>query len=92
MGEIKMQPGPIAEGIANLRSSIQALDTSFAEKIEGENKLDMVHAFNEIKTGYDELLKQFETLFMNNIQATEDAVADFQETERTVAGDIRLMK
>lgn len=54
--------------------------------------MNLVESFNEIKQHYDELLAQYETLFINNVQSTDDSVAEFQETERRVAGDIKLMK
>lgn len=91
-GEIKVTREPVDAGITQLRSSIQALETTFAEIIEGDNKLTMVESFNEIKQHYDKLLAQYETLFINNVQSTDDSVAEFQETERRVAGDIKLMK
>lgn len=91
-GEIKVQRAPVEKGIAELRASIQALETSFAKEIQGQNKLDVVNTFNEIKSEYDQLLSQFETLFINNVQSTEDAVASLQETEQRVAADIRIMK
>lgn len=88
--EIKLDPILIDKGFADLRSSIEALETSFATEIEGENKLAMISAFNEIKQEYEALLRQFEALFLSNIQSAEDAVALFQETERLLSNAIKL--
>jgi len=88
--EIKLDPILIDKGFADLRSSIEALKTSFATEIEGENKLEMVSAFNEIKQEYEALLSQFEALFLSNIQSAEDAVALFQETEQLLSNAIKL--
>lgn len=54
--EIYLNPNSIDDALADLRSAIEALETSFAKEIEGENKLKMVNSFNEIKQEYDELL------------------------------------
>ncbi|MGY0691364.1 YwqI/YxiC family protein [Virgibacillus sp. FSP13] len=88
--EIKLQPDKIDKGIADLRSSAEALKTTFAKEIDGENELDMVTTFNEIKKDYDELLSQFKALFLNNVQAADEAVDDFLEKEKQVAEAIEM--
>ncbi|WHX26448.1 YwqI/YxiC family protein [Virgibacillus halodenitrificans] len=88
--EIKLQHAPVEKGIAEMRSSIEAMDSSLSSEIDGDNKLDMVDAFNEIKLEYDELLSQFEALFLHNVQATEEAVANIRETEQKIASDMKV--
>ncbi|WP_106496236.1 YwqI/YxiC family protein [Lentibacillus sp. Marseille-P4043] len=88
--EIKFQPDKIDKGIADLHSSAEELKTTFAKEIEGENELDMVTAFNEIKRDYDELLSQFKALFLNNVQAANEAVENFLEKEKEVAEAIEM--
>ncbi|GGB56374.1 hypothetical protein F3157_10205 [Virgibacillus dakarensis] len=88
--EIKLQPDKIDKGIADLRSSVEELKTTFAKEIEGQNKLDMVTAFNEIKKDYDQLLSQFKALFLNNVQAADEAVKDFLEKEKEAAEAIEM--
>ncbi|WP_200416784.1 YwqI/YxiC family protein, partial [Virgibacillus salexigens] len=86
--EIKLQQTPVEYGIAELRTSIQELNTSFPREIDGENQLRMLRSFNEIKREYEELLNQFEALFVANVNATENAITKLQETEQQVANDI----
>ncbi|MYL57878.1 hypothetical protein GLW20_10195 [Virgibacillus halodenitrificans] len=88
--EIKLQHAPVEKGIAEMRSSIEAMDSSLSSEVDGDNKLDMVDAFNEIKLEYDELLSQFEALFLRDVQATEEAVANIRETEQKVASDMKV--
>lgn len=90
--EIRLVDSPVQEQISELRSSIQALDMSFSEAIEGDNQLDMVTVFNEIKEDYETLLTQFEALFMSNVNATEEAVEALKETDRQVANNFQMMK
>ncbi|HZW68608.1 MAG TPA: YwqI/YxiC family protein [Pseudogracilibacillus sp.] len=90
--EIRVNSAAIQERIADLRSSIQALDTVFSKEIEGDNQLDMVDAMNEIKQDYENLLVQFEALFVSNIDSTVDAVNTIEETDQHIAQGITLAK
>ncbi|MBP1970605.1 hypothetical protein J2Z83_002741 [Virgibacillus natechei] len=87
--EIKVQPDAANRGITDMRSSTSAIPTTFAKEIEGENKLDMVREYNEIKQEYDDLLTQFENIFHQHLQASEEAVEKYQETDQHVANAIR---
>ena len=90
--EIRVNSAPIQERIADLRSSIQALDTVFSKEIEGDNQLDMVNAMNEIKQDYENLLVQFEALFLSNVDSTIDAINTMKETDQQIAQGITLAK
>lgn len=90
--EIKIDATSIDRAFTDLHASIEALETSFAREIEGQNKLEMVSSFNEIKKEYDALLTQFRMLFLTNVQAADKSIKTLQETERKVAQNIRLLK
>ena len=87
---IKLEDVIINQNITELRSSAQALDTTFSKLIEGGNKLDLVETYNEIKQQYDELLSQYKALLLKNIQSTEESIDKLIETDQMVASDIRL--
>lgn len=89
--EIKVAADPIKSALSNLRSSINALETTFSEEFEEGNELETVDQCNEIKTYYDELFASYESLLINNIESTDDAVATLQETERMIGNDIRIL-
>ena len=88
---IKYEDKIVNQGINDLRNAIQALESSFAKNIEGDNKLEMVEAFNEIKQQYDELFAQYEALFLRNVESTKKSTDKLIETDKTVASDIRLL-
>lgn len=88
--EIKLEDSSVQERITELQSSIQGLDMSFSEAIEGDNNLDMVTKFNEIKEDYEELLSQFEALFIDNVSKTEEAIESLKETDRNVASNFQI--
>ena len=88
--EIKVQPVAANRGIADMRSSATAIPTTFAEEIKGENDLDTVREYNEIKQEYDDLLTQFEKVFHQHLQAAGEAVEKYEETDQHVANAIRL--
>jgi len=87
---ITIKPVKARQELDSLRSSIEALKTSFANDIEGENDLDMVTAFNEIRQEYEELLDTISTLFLENVQSADDAVGAMEETDQKIAGAIKL--
>jgi len=87
---IKLEDVIINQNITELRSSAQALDTTFSKLIEGGNKLDLIETYNEIKQQYDELLSQYKALLLKNIQSTEESIDKLIETDQMVANDIRL--
>ena len=89
--EIKIEFSPIEKALIDLRTSINALDTTLAEEFEEGNELEMVDECNEIKTYYDELFASYEALLIHNIESTDDAVETIQEIERVIGINIRLL-
>lgn len=83
--EIKVNPSIVDDAITDMRTSIEALEASFAREIQGDNNLDMVDSFNELKIEYEELLTQYKALFLNNIQSTEESVASIRKLEQDIA-------
>jgi uncharacterized protein YukE len=88
--EIKVQPVAANRGIADMRSSASAMPTTFAKEIKGENDLDAVREYNQIKQEYDDLLAKFANVFQQHLQATGEAVEKYEETDQHVANAIRL--
>jgi len=88
--EIKVQPVAANRGITAMRSASDAMPTTFAEVIEGENNLDMVEEYNEIKKEFDELLSQFENVFRRHVQTAEKAIEKYQETDEHAAKGITM--
>lgn len=88
---IKLEILRVNQGISELRSSIQAMETTFSKLIEGDSKLEMVEDFNQIKQQYDELLTQYEALFLRNVQSTKTSTDKLIETDQMVASDIRAL-
>lgn len=83
--EIKYDTSTIKQATSEMRSSVQSLDATFGTVIEGAIKLDMVESLNEIKERYDELFAKYETLFINNVQATDKSVDEMERTDQVVA-------
>lgn len=87
---INLEPILIRHRIDSLRSSIGAMETSFSSEIEGENDLDMVTAFNEIKQEYEELLSTISSLFLENVQSADNAVKSMEETDQRLSNLIKI--
>lgn len=88
---IKLDVSRVNESINELRSSIESLETTFSETIEGDNKLEMVELYNEFKQQYDNLLAQYQALFIKNVQSTQKSADELVKADQTVASDIRLL-
>src|SRR5699024_417296 len=87
---IKLEDVIENQNITELRSSAQALDTTFPQLIQGGTELVLVETYNEIKQQYDELLTQYNALLLKNIQSSEESIDMLIETDQMVASDIRL--
>jgi len=85
--EIKVTPA-INSGISDMRSSAGGVPKTFAQTIDGDNQLDMAEEYNEIKQELDDLLTKFERVFQQHLQATEEAVESYMETDEQLAAQI----
>lgn len=90
--EIRVQPDVANRGITDMQSSVSAMPTTFAKEIKGENNLNAVREYNEIKQGYDALLTQFGKVFYQHLQAAGEAVEKYQETDQRVANAIEMKR
>lgn len=86
--EIKIDTKVIDEVLADLRTTIESLESSLGKEIEGENNMDIVDTFNEIKQEYEDLLIQYKSFFIRNIEVTEKSIASMKETEQWIANTI----
>lgn len=89
--EISIDPGKVHEGINKLKSSIQALETTFSKDIGGDSKLDMVEEVNECKQKYDQILERYQTLFLRNVQSTRKSTDEMVDADQTVASKISML-
>jgi len=90
--EIKLVDAPIEAALAELKSSIQSMDTTFAKNIEDENTLDIVNKMNEMKATFEEIVTMYQALLVNNVDGTKDSIEAFKETEASLANSIQLLK
>ena len=87
-GEIKINRIP-KEEIDKVKSTIEALEKSIAKEIEGSNNLEIVDMFNEIKTEYDDLLSLYESVVLNNVEATRDSINQYLEADSRIGQEIK---
>lgn len=90
--EIKLVDAPVEKALAELKSSIQAFETSFSKGEKGDNSLEMVEKVNEIKQTFEEIAKSYQELLLNNSEATKQATAQLKETEASMASAFHLLK
>ena len=90
--EIKLVDAPIEAALAELKSSIQLMDTTFSKEIEGENVQDMVNKLNEMKASFEEIVTMYQALLVSNVDGTKDSIEAFKEMESSLANSIQLLK
>jgi len=90
--EIKLVDAPIEAALAELKSSIQLMDTTFSKEIEGENVQDMVNKLNEMKASFEEIVTMYQALLVSNVDGTKDSIEAFKEMESSLANAIQLLK
>ncbi|MFP7492922.1 YwqI/YxiC family protein [Terribacillus saccharophilus] len=89
-GEIKVNQAEAQKGIQEMSDAVQALQKQLGETMDGNTDIRMSDLYNEIKEEYENLLGQFITLFQDNIAATETAVQELIELDRTIGDKIAL--
>lgn len=87
--EIVIESEKVLDALAEIKSSIQALDTNFGKVIDGQNNLLLVDKLNQIKESYDELLTKYEALLLQNVSSTEESIKVYQETDENIEARIR---
>ncbi|WP_152640097.1 YwqI/YxiC family protein [Virgibacillus necropolis] len=88
--EIKLIHADVEKALAGLKASIQTLETSFSKSMQGENRLDTVTKLNEINQSFERVLNSYQTLLVNNQEATSNAAESFKQTEEKVASRINF--
>jgi hypothetical protein len=88
--EIKVDAVVANRGLADMRSAASVMPTKIAKEIKGENDLDAVREYNEIKQEYEAILTQFEKVFHKHLLAAGEAVEKYRDTDQHVANAIRM--
>lgn len=86
--EIKIVYQDADEALSKLRASTQAVKASF-ESVKGENVLDMVMMVNELNVFFQNFVKEYQTLLLENEKATRDSIQAMKTTDEQIAASIK---
>ncbi|WP_106498331.1 YwqI/YxiC family protein [Lentibacillus sp. Marseille-P4043] len=90
--EIKIVQNPIKQAVTNLQSATQDFESSFTDKIEGENHLDLLEQLNQLNRTYSSLIKFYQSLLLEHINATENSVETLIETDQSIGEYLTFYK
>lgn len=86
--EIKIVYADAIDALAKVKASTQALEASF-ESIKGENVLDLVTTVNELNIAFQNFVKEYQALLLENEQATRDSIQAMKTTDEQIAASIK---
>lgn len=91
MEEIQIRYSEVEERLADLRSSIQALETSFPIAIGGQNQLEVVDSLNELNLKLQEAMILYKDLLTKNEQATGKSISTMNETDQQLSAFMKTV-
>ncbi|WP_106498333.1 DUF5344 family protein [Lentibacillus sp. Marseille-P4043] len=68
-----------------MEGAAQNFESSFPNKIEGENQLDLLDEINQLNQSYSSLIVSYQLLLLKHIKTTEGSVESLIETDLLLA-------
>ncbi|API92786.1 MULTISPECIES: DUF5344 family protein [unclassified Virgibacillus] len=90
--EIKIAHGPIQKTITKLEMTTQQLNSDMTSGYVGENTLDMTKKLEELNHLLEDVLASYQVMLLEHGKSTMDAVAQFIESEQSIASSIQFIK
>lgn len=91
MPEVKLVHGPVEDSIESLSQAIQALDSTIKNDVKGDNVLNVADKLEELNRLLQDVLKIYQELSIENVDAVRKSVDALKETEKQVALAIQLL-
>lgn len=88
--EIKIKQSEIEQALTQMKSSTEALASSFPSSIGSGNRLDVVNRLNEINRALEQLTENYKALLLHNEQMTRQSVQQMVEKDQQLSSNIGL--
>ncbi|KMJ60390.1 hypothetical protein AB685_06165 [Bacillus sp. LL01] len=88
--EIKIKQSDIEQVLTQIKSSSEALTSSFPTTIGSGNRLDVVNRLNEINRTLEQLTENYKALLLHNEEMTRQSVQQMVEKDRQISSNIQL--
>ncbi|MGG0658086.1 YwqI/YxiC family protein [Rummeliibacillus pycnus] len=89
--EIKIKQGEIEQALSKMKSSTNALHTSFPSTVGEDNVLTLVQKWKDLQQALEQVLKSYKVLLIQNEEASHQAVQSMIELDEQL-GDYTLLK
>jgi uncharacterized protein YukE len=87
--EIKMVFAEVEQELTELKSSAQAVETTFPAAVGGDNVLDVVLKLNDITKSLQTTITSYKTLLLNNEDSTRQSIQAMKQADQEVATTIK---
>lgn len=88
--EIKIKKSEIEQALAQMKSSSDALTSSFPTSIGSGNRLDVVNKLNEINRTLEQLTENYKALILHNEEMTRQSVEQMVEKDQQLSSHMQL--
>lgn len=88
--EIKIKQSEIEQALTQMKSSSEALTSSFPSSIGSGNQLDVVNKLNEINRKLEQLTENYKALLLHNEEMTRQSVQQMMEKDQQLSSNMQL--
>ncbi|WP_404469220.1 YwqI/YxiC family protein [Sutcliffiella horikoshii] len=88
--EIKIKQSEIEQALSQMKSSSEALTSSFPTAIGSGNRLDVVNKLNEINRTLEQLTENYKALMLHNEEMTRQSVEQMVEKDQQLSSNMQL--
>ncbi|MCM3618164.1 YwqI/YxiC family protein [Sutcliffiella horikoshii] len=88
--EIKVKQSEIEQALTQMKSSSEALNSSFPSSIGNGNRLDVVNKLNEINRTLEQLTENYKALLLHNEEMTRQSVGQMVEKDQQLSSNMQI--
>ncbi|WP_404446509.1 YwqI/YxiC family protein [Sutcliffiella horikoshii] len=88
--EIKIRQSEIEQALSQMKSSSEALTSSFPSSIGNGNRLDVVNKLNELNRTLEQLTENYKALILHNEEMTRQSVEQMVEKDQQLSTNMQL--
>ncbi|MFP7253910.1 YwqI/YxiC family protein [Terribacillus goriensis] len=85
MSEIRLKADHVQQKLTNLQNSLTDFQSGKLDRGSGREMLDVQAKINDINVSLNSLIKEYQQMAFQHVEASQDAVHSLEKFEQTVA-------